>query len=89
MEKHRNFKLWILSISALMYYHVAVAQNNEIETASKLQKVIVFTNRAMISKDAVVSVKKGENIVRFSGITPNLIDQSVQISLIGQMDMTN
>jgi len=88
MEKHRNFKLWILSISALMYYHVAVAQNNEIETASKLQKVIVFTNRAMISKDAVVSVKKGENIVRFSGITPNLIDQSVQISLIGQMDMT-
>jgi len=71
-----------------MYYHSAVAQNNEVEPSSKLQKVIVFTNRAMITKDAVFSVKKGENVVRISGITTNLIDESVQISLMGQVDMT-
>jgi hypothetical protein len=34
----------------------------------------------MIKKEAVFPVKKGENIIKILGITPNLIDESVQVS---------
>jgi uncharacterized protein (TIGR02231 family) len=88
MKKSKIYlKSWPIIIFVILYSIPLKAQKTETEPTSKLQKVIVFTDRAMIVKDAVVSVKKGENIVRISGITPYLIDQSVQVSLSGQPDL--
>ena len=66
---------------------LAIGQKSEVEPLSKLVKVTVFTDRAMISKEAVLTAKKGENLVRLTGVTPNLVDQSVQLSLLGQTDL--
>jgi uncharacterized protein (TIGR02231 family) len=65
-----------------------MAQKTEVEQVSKLQKITVFTDRAMIAKETAFSVKRGENIIRITGITPYLVDQSVQVSLMGQTEMT-
>ncbi|MBA4349533.1 MAG: hypothetical protein C0415_06055 [Thermodesulfovibrio sp.] len=59
----------------------AQASLREIEPASKIQNIIIYTDRAMIKKEAVFSVRKGENIVRIAGVTANLIDQSVQVGI--------
>ncbi len=67
---------------------ITTAQKSDAEPITKLQKITLFTDRAMISKEAVVSVKKGENSVRITGITPNLIDQSVQVGLSGQSELS-
>ncbi len=71
----------------VFYSYSAMAQKQEVVPVTKLQKIIVFTDRAMIMKEAVLPVKRGENVVCISGITPNLVDQSVQISLMGQPDL--
>ena len=81
------FKLLSLVFFAITNCIPVLAQKTEVEQASKLQKVIVFTDRAMITREATFSVKKGENSIRISGLTPNLVDQSVQINLIGQTDI--
>ncbi len=87
MKKHLHFRFLILGLSVFLCSQSVTAQKSEVEPASKLQKIIVFTDKAMITKDASFSVKRGENTVRISGITPYLIDQSVQVSLLGQTDI--
>lgn len=52
----------------------------EIEPPSRIQNIVIYPDRAMIKKEAVFPIKKGENIVKISGITPNLIDESIQVS---------
>jgi len=85
--KNHALSLWSGIIISLLFSAATYAQKNEVELLSKLQKVTVYTDRVMITKDGTLSVKKGENIVRISGITPNLVDPSVQISLMGQSDL--
>jgi hypothetical protein len=56
----------------------------EIEPTSKIRNIVVFTQSAMIKKEARFPVKKGENIVRITEITPYLVDASVQVSIGGK-----
>ncbi|MBN2654162.1 MAG: mucoidy inhibitor MuiA family protein [Nitrospirae bacterium] len=53
----------------------------EIEPATKIQNIIVYSDSAMIKKEARFTLKKGENIIRIPGITPYLSDQSLQVKL--------
>jgi len=54
-----------------------------VEPSSRIRSITLYPDRAMVKKEANVSVKKGENIIRFLRITPNLIDQSVQVNIKG------
>ena len=38
----------------------------------------------MIKKEAVLHVQKGENRVKITGITPYIMDESVQVSIKGK-----
>ncbi|MDD4033493.1 MAG: mucoidy inhibitor MuiA family protein, partial [Bacteroidales bacterium] len=60
------------------------AQPNIIEPAAGLKNVVVYTDRAMIKKEASFPLKKGENLIKISGITPQMIDQSIQASILGK-----
>jgi uncharacterized protein (TIGR02231 family) len=85
-------KYHFLSLSFILLFvsimvPVVKAQKSEQEPISKLQKVVVFPDKAMITKESVVTIKKGETVIRLTGITPYLVDQSVQISLSGQTDI--
>ena len=56
----------------------------EAEPVSKIQNIILYQDRAMIKKEAVFPVQKGENRVKITGITPYLMDESVQVSIKGK-----
>ena len=87
MKKHLDLKSWIIILLAFYCFLPVSAQKTEISPVCKLQKIVVFNDKAMITKEATVSVKRGENIIRISGITSNLMDQSVQVNLMGQSDI--
>ncbi len=87
MKKSACLKLLCLIVLAIVSSQPVSARMPEGETVPALLKVTVFTDRAMIAKEALLTVKKGENIIRFSGITQNLVDQSVQVTLMGQSDL--
>jgi len=87
MKKSFHIKLPAMILSLLLVSGFAVAQKPEVEPTSKLRKVTVFTDRAMLSKETAFTVKKGENLIRVTGITPYLVDQSVQINLMGQEEL--
>lgn len=63
---------------------------SELSASSKMQfvnpkitHVTVFTNNAMVTKEGKVSLKKGENSIYIPDLTPNLIDNSLQVKLDG------
>lgn len=55
----------------------------EIEPTSSIQHIIVYPDSAMIKKQAVFPMKKGQNVIRISGITSNMVDASIQTSIKG------
>lgn len=88
MKKNLGLPMWALILISLMSSNALLAQKAENEAAAKLQKVIVYSDRAMITKEAILSVKKGENTIRISGLTPFLVNQSIQVSTSGQSDVS-
>ncbi|MEI6142096.1 MAG: mucoidy inhibitor MuiA family protein, partial [Mariniphaga sp.] len=87
MKKHLDLKSLIFILLAFLITLPVIAQKTEVTPVCKLQKIVVFTDKAMITKEATAIVKRGENIIRISGITSNLVDQSVQVNLMGQGDL--
>ncbi|HAK89043.1 MAG TPA: hypothetical protein DCP24_08295 [Nitrospiraceae bacterium] len=68
-------------VSGLSLIGNAWAMPVEAEPVSKIQNIVLYQDRAMIKKEAGVAVKKGENIIRISGLTVNLTDESVQVNI--------
>lgn len=57
----------------------ATAQENEIDVKSKIDQVTVFLEGAQVSRRANVSLKPGVNILTFSGVAPQIQEQSIQV----------
>jgi uncharacterized protein (TIGR02231 family) len=55
----------------------------EMTPESSIRSIVVYPDRAMIRRSAAITLSKGENVVKLSGITPNLINESVEVSVIG------
>lgn len=53
----------------------------ESDISSKIEKVVLFKDSALIKRAAKATMVKGENIIKFKGLTTNIIDNSVQISM--------
>ncbi len=53
----------------------------ELEPAPKIRGIVIYPDSAMIKKETVFAVKKGENIIRIPGLTVNLTDESVQVNI--------
>ena len=84
MNRHFFYSSWLILFTTLIFSLNAWALPVEIEPSSKIRNVVVFTQSAMIKKEARFTVKKGENIVRITEITPYLVDASVQVSIDGK-----
>ena len=84
MKRHSIYLSWLILFTSLIFFQNAWALPAESEPSSAIRNVVVFTDSAMIKKEARVLVKNGENIVRIQGITPYLVDQSVQVSISGK-----
>ena len=68
-------------IFSLAFLSNAGASPVEIESVPKIRSIILYPDSAMIKKEAAAAVKKGENIIRISGLTINLTDESVQVNI--------
>lgn len=56
-----------------------MAQENKINTSSEVKKVTVFLTGAELNHEAKVKLKKGKNIVTFTGLSPRLDERSINL----------
>ncbi len=56
-----------------------MAQENKINTTSEVKKVTVFLTGAELNHEAKVKLKKGKNIVTFTGLSPRLDERSINL----------
>ena len=76
MNRHFFYSSWLILFTTLIFSLNAWALPVEIESSSKIRNVVVFTQSAMIKKEARFPVKKGENdgiIAIMQGITTESI----------------
>ncbi len=67
----------------VVFFWGVPASAAETEPASSIRNIVVYPDSAMIRKQAVFSVSKGQNVIRISGLTAGMVDASVQASLSG------
>ncbi len=58
--------------------------DSEKDVASKIKEVIVFRQGAQVTRTGSVNVPSGRNILKFTGISPNIDPNSVQFSATGE-----
>ena len=84
MNRYFYCSIWLILFATFVVFHNAWALPVEIEASSKIRNVVVFMEGAMIKKEVRFLVKKGENTARISGLTPYLVDQSIQVDIEGK-----
>ncbi len=77
----RNISLCLLSI--IVFGQMAFAQNKKQTVSSKIEKVTVFTSGAQVSRKAKTNLVAGKSELVFSGISPNIDVQSIQVKGFG------
>jgi DNA-binding ferritin-like protein (Dps family) len=75
-----NFSLLILS---LLLFNSLFSQNRSKSVSSKIEKVIVFTEGAQVVRTAKTSFSGGKTELIFSGISPKLDKESIQVKAKG------
>lgn len=74
----------IITFLFLLITPFTFAQETEQEVKSKINQVTVFLQGAQVTRQAPVSLKPGVTILKFSGISPNVLEQSIQAEASGQ-----
>jgi Domain of unknown function (DUF4139)/N-terminal domain of unknown function (DUF4140) len=80
-----NRIILLLSLITLSVFNLN-AENRDKKLNSKIEKVTVFINGAQITRSANATIVKGNTILKFTAITPNLDPNSVQVT--GEGDFT-
>jgi hypothetical protein len=63
----------------------ATAQEADQEVKSKISQVTVFLEGAQITRQAPVALRSGVTILKFSGVSPNVLEQSIQAEATAQV----
>lgn len=71
----KQLALFCLSMTFL----TVKSQENKINTPSEVKKVTVFLTGAELNHEAKVKLKKGKNIVTFTGLSPRLDERSINL----------
>lgn len=78
---NRNVFSAAILIFSFIFFNNALVFSAETGPAPKIRSIVLYPDSAMIKKEAVVAVRKGENIITVSGLTVNLTDESVQVNI--------
>lgn len=65
------------------------AQQKQQPVASKIEKVTIFTSGAQVTRRAKVNVAQGKTELVFSGISPNIDKQSIQVKGEGKFTIVS
>lgn len=72
-----------LMIFASIVLSNTVMSGDTLEISPKITEVTVFTHNAMIKKEGVLSLKKGEYLLSIPDLTPDLVSDSLQVKMEG------
>ena len=68
-------------LSFLLLFTIKIsAQENKVYTSSDVKKVTVFLTGAELNHEAKIKLKKGKNIVTFTGLSPRLDERSINLT---------
>jgi hypothetical protein len=70
----------IFTLLLMIMYLLASAQEHDQEVVSAVKQVTVFLQGAQVSRNAQVNVQRGNSTIVFTGISPNIQEQSIQAS---------
>ncbi len=79
MNKGKGIILLLLILCGQMLW-----ADNETNVTSKIKEVIVFRQGAQVMRTGSVNVPSGRNILKFTGISPNIDPNSIQFSATGE-----
>lgn len=79
MAGRHVLKLMTLLVAVVFYAPAALAAYPAAKATTR--GVVIYPDRAMVKKSLPVSVVKGENTLEVTGLTPSVIDDSVQAGL--------
>jgi uncharacterized protein (TIGR02231 family) len=84
MFKKISFTVVLLSVIWVATGGDLWAKPAEVNPAARIMDITVYPDRALIRKEAVCALQQGDNLVLITGITPHLLDESVQVSIRGK-----
>lgn len=73
---------FLLIASGLILFETLIF-GDTLEVSPKISEVTVFTRNAMIKKEGVLSLKKGEHLLSIPDLTPDLVSDSLQVKMEG------
>lgn len=71
----KHLKLSLIFIFALSFYSFS-----QIEVSTKVKEATLFSNKAQITRVETIKLKKGDNIIQFTGLESSIDNNSVQVS---------
>src|SRR5688572_14158890 len=77
--KHQTMKKIILGIAILFIIQTATAQHDKV-VESKISQVIVFLNKAQVTRELKTRIQEGTTNLTISGLTAQLDPNSIQVS---------
>ena len=80
MKKILITSLFIISVVS----SITITAQNEKEIKSEIKHVTVFPDRAQIDHETTVSLLPGKSVLRFSGLSPYIDVQSIQVEGYGE-----
>lgn len=71
----------------LIIFSVSVYGQSSLIVDTKPQRVIVYLSGAEIGFKETLSLKKGENIIQFKGLSSSLVNESVQVTAENEVEL--
>src|SRR5882672_9103584 len=72
--------LSIIFLFNLAVVNIALGQNS-IQVNPKIREVTVYLSGAEVRFSETIALKRGENVILFKGLSPSLVEKSVQITV--------
>lgn len=76
-------KIILVSILIFSSFHFLEAQNEK-DIKAEIKHVTVFTDRAQINHEASTTILTGKSILKLSGLSPYIDQQSIQVKGLGE-----
>ena len=73
-------RLLIFFLSSLVVVNIAFGQN-QIQVNPKIREVTVYLSGAEVRFSETIALKQGRNSILFNGLSPSLVEKSVQITV--------
>src|SRR4030042_827234 len=76
-------KIVIISIIILSVLS-NISADTEKEIKGEIKHITVFPDRAQISQEAAITLTPGKTVLRLTGLSPYIDDQSIQVKGLGE-----